>query len=162
MRCNRIVFVVLITFLVAGVVPAQAVDIEQRIAACFPKAPIGYSEDEVDIEPGLAGSLLDYLQSGKVVDKSYEDNQGRMLMIEIVGSRLESYKYALAGQNPGCEIVEVFGHKGVIMYDTTLVIMVADKVVVTFDGADDFSKDKVIVMELVKGFNFNSLEKLLH
>lgn len=161
MKCINFRWVIFFLCILSIPLNLYAADLDKEIAGCFPKAPTGFSDDEVGIEPGLGNSLLEYLQSGKVIDKSYEDTQGRMCMIEIVGSGLESYKYALAGQTPGCEVIKVSGRKAVVMYDSFLALMVSDKVVVTFSGADDYSEDKARVMELAKGFDFDTLERLI-
>lgn len=162
MRCSHFCWIMFAIFFLTIPVQSDALDLEEKIAGCFPKAPAGFSDDEVGIESGLGNSLFDYLQSRKVIEKPYEDDQERMIMIEIVGSGLESYKYALAGQTPGCEVIKVGGRKAVVMYDIFLALMVSDKVVVTFSGVDDYSQDKARVLELVEGFDFDTLERLIN
>lgn len=164
MKSMRIGLVVMVCYLLFGAIWSQSADIASKVSACFPKAPSGYLADEVQIEPGLSGSLMQYFNSGKSVDQDYYDDRGEelMAMIEIVSTGLETHKYALDGQNPGCRVIDVFGRKGVVMYDLSLDVMVANKVVVIFSGADDFSQDKDLVMRLAKKFDFNSLESLLN
>ena len=87
---------------------------KKKIASCFPGPPAGYTAEEVQFEPGFANDLLAYLKQEKGDRAFYEG--GQTLSIELTAKGMEAYKFALSGQNPGCEIIEAAGRKAVIMY----------------------------------------------
>ena len=110
-------------------------------------------------EPGLGDGFLQYLKQEKEVDRSYEGESS--ILVSLLGKGMESYEFALSGQNPGCTVIKVAGRKATVMYEQFLAVVVGGKVAVLFSGDGEWPEDKKAVMALASKFDYNKLESLL-
>jgi hypothetical protein len=171
MKLNKMLLLIAILscfiFVAMPMALAGAESLKDTVASCFPPAPSGYEAQEVDFEtpPGktleqhLKPGLMGYLTRGYEISRSYEGDQ--IIDISLGGKAIDMFKFAVAGQTPGCDVVKVGGTKGAIMYEEMFAVVVGEKVVVLFEAEEEWPESKKAILDLAKKFDYKKLESLL-
>ena len=161
MKLSRLALasIVLGCLILAAGAPARAGSLRDEVISCFPAPPQGYRAEEVEFDEPLEKNLAAYLAQGKEIGRAYLGGPG--FHISLLGQGVEAFKFAAEGQTPGCEVVQLGGRKGAVMYSEMFVVVVADKVVVLYEPDEEWAEAEKAVLATARKFDYKKLESLL-
>lgn len=161
MKSSRLALlsIVVCCFFLAGAVPAGAADLKSEVVSCFPAPPKGYKAEAVEFDEPLVKDLAGYLAQGKEIGRAYSGGIG--FHISLLGQGVEAFKFAVGGQTPGCEVIDLGGKKGALMYHEMFVVVVAGKVAVLYEPDEEWDQVKKPVLAAARKFDYAKLESLL-